>query len=61
MKKRKPHALTARHLAPIRRAVKTLERTRIAIRADVNHLEIQVYDLTSRIAALERKDRNRCT
>lgn len=52
----KPRTLAAR-LAVIRRRVAVLERTRISQRADINRLQIQVYDLTSRIDALERKEK----
>ena len=53
--KPKPRALTARHLTPIKRRLHTLDRSRLTLRADVAKLHVEVYDLTSRIDALERK------
>lgn len=45
---------TPRQLAPIKRRLRMLERTRVGLRADVTKLQVEVYELTSRIAALER-------
>jgi predicted nucleic acid-binding Zn-ribbon protein len=50
--------ITARQLTPLKRRLHTLERSRVALRNDVAKLQIEVYDLTSRIDALERKARD---
>lgn len=55
MTKRTAKATLARRLANVTRRVQTLERARIGLRSDENKLQVEVYDLTSRVDALERK------
>ena len=57
MARRKPRAITGRQLTPIKRRLQTLERHRISARADITKLQVDIYDLTSRLCDLERQAR----